>query len=304
MLTVSARVELTLVIGPSWSGELTARDGSRVGSSRGVYSAAMLLAVDVGNSNTSIGVFEGEQLRCELRLATRRDWTRDEFAIKLERALALQGLGFGVIRSSVLACVVPPVEGPIRSALERYVGVDTLVVGPGVATGMPILYEPAKDVGADRIVAAIAAHHRYAQLPTGKAAIIIVDFGTATTFDVVSPTPEYLGGVIAPGVGISADALFRRAAKLPRVDVVKPPTVVGRNTVDAIQSGLFYGYVGLVEGVLARIRAEIEWDARVVATGGLARKVAHETTAIDVVDDTLMLDGLRLLFELNRPGGG
>ncbi|MFO7564130.1 MAG: type III pantothenate kinase [Enhygromyxa sp.] len=261
----------------------------------------MLLAVDVGNSNTSIGVFEGETLRCELRLSTRRDWTRDEFAIKLERALSLQGFGFGAIRQSVLACVVPPVEGPIREALERYVGVDMLVVGPGVDSGMPVLYEPAKDVGADRIVAAIAAHRRYAIAADGqRSALIIVDFGTATTFDVVSPTPEYLGGIIAPGVGISADALFHRAAKLPRVDVVKPATVVGRNTVDAIRSGLFWGYVGLVEGTLGRIRAELEWPARVVATGGLARTVAHETQAIDVVDDNLMLEGLRLLYELNR----
>jgi type III pantothenate kinase len=264
----------------------------------------MLLAVDVGNSNTSIGVFEGEILRCELRLSTRRDWTRDEFAIKLERALALQGFGFAAIRNSVLACVVPPVEGPIRAALERYVGVDTLVVGPGIAIGMPVLYEPAKDVGADRLVAAIAAHHRYASSGSesgeGASAIVIVDFGTATTFDVVSPVPEYLGGVIAPGVGISADALFHRAAKLPRVDVAKPPTVVGRNTVDAIQSGLFYGYVGLVEGVLRRIRAELSWPVRVVATGGLARRVAHETESIDEVDDALMLDGLRLIYALNQ----
>ncbi|HLT41045.1 MAG TPA: type III pantothenate kinase [Enhygromyxa sp.] len=291
----------------------------------------MLLAIDVGNSNTSIGVFEGDTLRGELRLSTRRDWTRDEFAIKLERALGLAGLAFDAIRESVLACVVPPVEGPIRAALERYVGVDTLVVGPGIDVGMPVLYEPAKDVGADRLVAAIAAHRRYAQLPSpssgarqgdrdgggpgaglhqtvemmsgaDKAAIIIVDFGTATTFDVVSPTPEYLGGVIAPGVGISADALFRRAAKLPRVDVVKPEAVVGRNTVDAIRSGLFWGYVGLVEGVLTRIRAEIDGPARVIATGGLARTVALETEAIDVVDDNLMLEGLRILYEINRGG--
>jgi type III pantothenate kinase len=267
----------------------------------------MLLAVDVGNSNTSIGVFEGETLRCELRLSTRRDWTRDEFAIKLERALALQGYAFAAIRSSVLACVVPPVVAPICAALERYVGVDTLVVGPGIEIGMPVLYEPAKDVGADRLVAAIAAHQRYARSPDAKpdageghSAIVIVDFGTATTFDVVSPTPEYLGGVIAPGVGISADALFHRAAKLPRVDIAKPPTVVGRNTVDAIQSGLFYGYVGLVEGVLRRIRAELPWPVRVVATGGLARRVAHETESIDEVDDALMLEGLRLIYALNR----
>jgi type III pantothenate kinase len=258
----------------------------------------MLLAIDVGNSNSSIGVFEDDQLRCELRLATHRDWTRDEFAIKLERALALQDMGFDGIHDAVLASVVPPVTEPIVAALSRYVGVEALVVTPGLDTGMPVLYDPPQDVGADRIVAAIAAHERYGG--EAKNAIIIVDFGTATTFDVVSPTPEYLGGVIAPGVGISADALFRRAAKLPRVDVAKPASVVGRNTVGAIQSGLFYGYVGLVEGVLARIRGELSWEVRVIATGGLARKVAHETAAIDVVDDNLMLEGLRLLHRRNR----
>lgn len=261
----------------------------------------MLLAVDVGNSNTSIGVFEGDQLRCELRLGTRRSWTRDEFAITLERALALQGYGFAAIANAVLACVVPPVQAPIIAALERYVGVKALVIGPGVKTGMPVRYDPPKDVGADRIVAAVAAHERYAREREGGEAlgVIIVDFGTATTFDVVSPKPEYLGGVIAPGVGISADALFQRAAKLPRVDVVRPEAVVGRNTVDAIQSGLFWGYVGLVEGVLQNIRREIEWPARVVATGGLARKVAHETDAIDAVDDNLMLEGLRMIHTRN-----
>jgi type III pantothenate kinase len=263
----------------------------------------MLLALDVGNSNTSIGVFEGEQLRCELRLETRRNWTRDEVAILLERALALQGYGFAAISASVVACVVPSALGPLVDGLERYVQAEVLVVGPGVKTGMPVLYDPPKDVGADRIVAAIAAHEFHARRPgdDGPAgAVIVVDFGTATTFDVVSPKPEYLGGVIAPGVGISADALFQRAAKLPRVDVVKPESVVGRNTVSAIQSGLFYGYVGLVEGVLRRIQASIEWPARVVATGGLARKVAPETDAIDIVDDNLMLEGLRLIWQRNR----
>ena len=261
----------------------------------------MLLAVDVGNSNSSIGVFEGDRLRCELRLATNRDWTRDEFAIKLERALALQGLGFAGIDDAIVASVVPPVTRPIVEALARYVAVEALVVSTRIDTGMPVLYEPPGDVGADRLVAALAAHERYASAEHGETtAVIVVDFGTATTFDVVSPTPEYLGGVIAPGVGISADALFQRAAKLPRVDVVKPASVVGRNTVGAIQSGLFYGYVGLVEGVLQRIRAELEWDARVIATGGLARKIALETDVVDHVDDNLMLEGLRLLHERNR----
>ena len=258
----------------------------------------MLLAVDVGNSNSSIGVFEGEQLRCEVRLTTQRDWTRDEFAIKLERALALQNVDLEAIDGAVLASVVPPATEPIVAAIARYVGVDTLVVGPGLDIGMPVLYEPPTDVGADRIVAAVAAHHRYARPSPDQpaSAVIIVDFGTATTFDVVSPTPEYLGGVIAPGVGISADALFQRAANLPRVDVARPATVVGRNTVGAIQSGLFYGYVGLVEGMLRRIRQTIPWPARAIATGGLARKITPETDAIDLVDDNLMLEGLRLLY--------
>ena len=259
----------------------------------------MLLVLDVGNSNSSFGVYEGEQLRGELRLSTHRDWTRDEFALTLERALALQGIRFDDISDAVLASVVPPVNGPIVAALERYLKVQALVVDHRMDTGMPILYEPAQDVGADRIVAAVAAHERYARRGSEVSAIVIVDFGTATTFDVVSPTPEYLGGVIAPGVGISADALFARAAKLPRVDVVKPETVVGRNTVGAMQSGLFYGYVGLVEGMLGRIRAELDWPVRVVATGGLARKVAPETDAIDEVDDNLMLEGLRLLWLRN-----
>lgn len=263
----------------------------------------MLLAIDVGNTNISIGVFEGEQLRCELRLGTRRSWTRDEFAITLERALALQGYGFAAIAAAVVASVVPHVQGPIMEALRKYVGVEALLVGPGVKTGMPVRYDPPKDVGADRIVAAIAAHEGYAKGrgPDGSnTAMIVVDFGTATTFDVISPKPEYLGGAIAPGVGISADALFQRAAKLPRVDVVKPPTVVGRNTVDAIESGLFYGYVSLVEGMLGRIREELQWPARVVATGGLARKVALETDAIDAVDDNLMLEGLRMIHVRNK----
>jgi type III pantothenate kinase len=288
----------------------------------------MLLAVDVGNSNTSLGVFEGDRLRCELRLSTSPNWTRDEVAIAFERALALQGYGYAAVSAAVIACVVPAALGPLVEALERYGRMsEVLVVGPGVKTGMPVLYDPPKDVGADRIVAAIAAHELYSLWPdagertepapkglqpsesaahglkpseSAPHGLIVVDFGTATTFDVVSPKPEYLGGAIAPGVGISADALFQRAAKLPRVDVIKPESVVGRNTVAAIQSGLFYGYVGMVEGMLARIRSTLDWPTRVVATGGLARKIAPETDAIDVVDDNLMLEGLRLIWQRNR----
>lgn len=258
----------------------------------------MLLCVDVGNSHTTVGVFEDAKLRSETRISTRRGWTRDEFAISLRQALALDGLAFGDLEDAVVACVVPPALGPLKAALNRHGGFEPLVVGPGVKTGMPIRYDPPQDVGADRIVTAVAAHVRHA---ASKSGIVVVDFGTATTFDVVSPTPEYLGGVIAPGVGISADALFARAAKLPRVDATRPPSVIGRNTVHAIQSGLVNGYLGLVEGLIARIRSEVDWPVKVVATGGFGQTLAAESEAIDVVDDALVLEGLRLIHQRNRP---
>lgn len=258
----------------------------------------MLLAVDVGNSHTTVGVFEEEALRCELRLATRRGWTRDELAVGLKQALGLTGLEFAAIDAAIVACVVPPVLAPLTQALRRYVGVEPLVVGPGVRTGMPIRYDPPQDVGADRIVTAVAAHERHGAADRGHG-IVVVDFGTATTFDVVSPKPEYLGGVIAPGVGIASDALFARAAKLPRVDISRPERVVGRNTVGAIQSGLVYGYIGLVEGLIARIREEVAWPCRVVATGGFAALLSEQSGAVDVVDDALVLEGLRLIHLRN-----
>ena len=273
----------------------------------------MLLAVDVGNSHTTIGVFaetaasrttaEGRptELRCELRVSTRHAWTRDEVAIGLRQALELADIRFADLDDAVIACVVPPALPALREALLQYGGFDPLVVGPGVRTGMPIRYDPPQDVGADRIVTAVAAHERHA-LPTGeRTGIIVVDFGTATTFDVVSPQPEYLGGAIAPGIGISADALFARAAKLPRVDASKPDRVIGRNTVGAIQSGLMNGYLGLVEGLIARIQAEVDFPTRVVATGGFASSLAPHTKAIDVVDDALVLEGLRIIHARNRP---
>ncbi len=271
----------------------------------------MLLAIDVGNSNTCVGVFAGESLRCELRLSTRREATRDEVAIALERALALSGLGFTDLGDAVMASVVPPVLPAWKQALSRYVGLDPLVIGPGVRTGMPIRYDPPQDVGADRIVSSVAAYHRYggtnaitvegrASADEGPRGVVVVDFGTATTFDVVSPKPEYLGGVIAPGIGISADALFTRAAKLPRVDIARPASVIGRNTVNAIQSGLVYGYVSLVEGVLQRIRSELRWPVVVVGTGGFAVDVARESGCIEIVDNSLVLEGLRLVHARNR----
>jgi type III pantothenate kinase len=267
----------------------------------------MLLAVDVGNSNTSLGVFADEdepRLVCELRLSTGRNWTRDELGVLLHQALGLHEISLSSIRDAAVACVVPPVQGPLIEALRSYAEVEPLVVGPGVKTGIPVLYDPPQDVGADRIVSAIAAHERHGRAGEQKRPVIVVDFGTATTFDVVSAKPEYLGGVIAPGIGISADALFARASKLPRVDVAQPPRVVGRNTVHAMQSGLFYGSVGLVEGMIARISEELARGKHgapaVVATGGHAGAIAAQTDRIDAVDDTLMLRGLWSIFARNR----
>jgi type III pantothenate kinase len=265
----------------------------------------MLLAIDVGNTNTCLGVFEGSTLRCELRLSTQRGWTRDEVAISIERALALTGLGFQDLDDAVVASVVPPALAPLLRALARYARLDPLVIEPGIDTGMPILYEHPEEVGADRLVSAFAAHHRYGRDPAGAPqGLIVVDFGTATTFDVISPAPAYLGGVIAPGVGISADALFTRTAKLPRVEIRRPARVVGRNTVNALQSGLFFGYVGLVEGLLRRLKDDVGWPSVVIATGGLAREIALDSPLIDQVDDALVLDGLRLLHARNREASG
>jgi len=263
----------------------------------------MLLALDVGNSSTSLGVFAGEELRCQLHLSTRRSWTRDEVAVTLRQTLALADLRFDDLDDAVIACVVPPALPALLDALRRYLDVEPLVVGPGVRTGMPIRYDPPQDVGADRIVTAVAAYQRYGRPSEGVGeprGVVVVDFGTATTFDVVSPQPEYLGGVIAPGIGISSDALFARAAKLPRVDISRPDRVVGHNTVTALQSGLVYGYIGLVEGLVRRIKDDVGWPQVVVATGGFARVVAGDSDLVDIIDDTLVLEGLRLIHGRNR----
>ena len=261
----------------------------------------MLLAIDVGNTNTSLGVYDGDELRCELRLSTNRSWTRDEVAVAMDQTLALRDYTLSDVHDAVVACVVPPVRRPLEEALRLYTGTAPLIVGPGVKTGMPIRYDPPQEVGADRIVAAVAAHGLHGADPEGReTGVVVVDFGTATTFDVVSPAPEYLGGVIAPGIGISADALFSRASKLPRVELVLPTKVVGRNTVGAMQSGLVYGYVSLVEGLVARIREELPFPVRVVATGGLARVVGAAAEGVEIIDETLVLEGLRLIHRRNR----
>ncbi|HKA89205.1 MAG TPA: type III pantothenate kinase [Haliangiales bacterium] len=253
----------------------------------------MLLVVDVGNTNTVLGVYEGDVLRGHWRLETIKGRTSDEYAALLAGLLGLDGMGLGGITAAIISTVVPPALFAVESLCRKRLGVTPLIVGPGIKTGMPILYENPREVGADRIVNAVAAYEKL------REGCIVVDFGTATTFDVVSPRGEYLGGAIFPGVFIAADALYRAAAKLPRVEIARPPKVVGRNTVHSIQAGLVFGYAGLVDSVVERMRHEIDFPARCLATGGLAPLIAKESKTIEEADEMLTLRGLKILYERN-----
>lgn len=254
----------------------------------------MLLTVDVGNTNTVLGVFEGSDLRVHWRLTTRREQTADEYGILVRNLFRGSEVDPDRIDGVALASVVPPLTPVLVALARQYLGHEPLVVEPGVETGMPILYEPPGDVGADRILNGVAAFAGYG------GPVVVVDFGTATTFDVITKLGEYAGGVICPGIGISADALFQRAARLPRVDVGHPGQVIGRSTVTSIQAGLYFGYAAMCEGLIARIRTELGETIRVVATGGLAETLAVEIPSIEAVDPVLTLTGLRLIWERNR----
>jgi type III pantothenate kinase len=251
----------------------------------------MLLVIDVGNTNTSLGVYEGARLVAHWRLTTARARTVDEYGVYARNLLALAGLDYQAITAVAISSVVPPLNFTLRRMAEVYFGHTPLFVDHTTDTGVPVLYEPPSDVGADRIVVAVAAIHRYGQ------PCIVADFGTATTFDAIDAAGQYLGGIITPGINISADALFERAARLPRVEIKRPQTVIGTSTVGSIQSGLFYGYVGLVDGILRRMRGELGAEARIVATGGLAPLIATGSELIETVDDTLLLEGLRIIYE-------
>lgn len=259
----------------------------------------MLLAIDVGNTNVTIGVFDGDRLVHNWRLAALRERTADELGIFVTRLFEQTKVDVSAVSGISIASVVPPLTRPMEEMCERYFGQTALLVDATNA-GIPIAYFPAADVGADRIVNAVAAREKYGR--DGRTPLIVVDFGTGTTFDTISREGEYVGGIICPGIGISAEALFQRAARLPRVDVRKPASVIGQTTVNAMQSGLFFGYVEMVDGLVRRIRQELPGgsDAVVLATGGLADVLAPETQSIQHVEPDLTLDGLRLIWERNR----
>jgi len=260
----------------------------------------MLLAIDVGNTNIVFGVFDGQHLKESWRLATMRERTADELGILVTHLFDRSRIDLRDVTGIILASVVPPLTRTMEEMGERYFGRRPLTVDPASNVGMPVLYTPASDVGADRVVNAVAAYESYGKEP--HIPVIVVDFGTATTFDAISDAGEYIGGVICPGIGISADALFQRAARLPRVDVRKPPGIVGRTTVTSMQAGLFFGYVAMVDGIVGRMRAELSRGDRAacIATGGMADVLAGETSVIQHVDPDLTLRGLRLIWERNQ----
>src|SRR5271166_3226337 len=256
----------------------------------------MLLVVDVGNTNTVLGVFEAKpagRLIAHWRVATIKTQTVDEYGVLFRNLFAMNGLEVSSVQGIVVSSVVPPLDSTLREVCERYFHSRPLFIEPGVKTGMPVHYDNPAEVGADRIVNSVAAFEKFG------GPCIVVDFGTATTFDVVSAKGEYLGGVITPGIGISADALFEHTARLPRVDIRKPARVLATNTVGSVQAGLYYGYIGLIDGILERLMAELGGEVTVVATGGLAVLMSGGSKYIREVDDLLTLDGLRIIYERN-----
>ncbi|MDI6852919.1 MAG: type III pantothenate kinase [Deltaproteobacteria bacterium] len=257
----------------------------------------MLIVLDIGNTNTVIGVYQGDRLLSDWRIRTEKEVTIDELGMLLRNLFQSQGLTLENGTDLIISCVVPPMVNTLEGFALRYLKVRPLWVGPGIKTGMPIHYDNPREVGADRIVNAVAAYDQV------KGAVIVVDFGTATTFDVISQQGEYLGGAIAPGVMISCEALFIKASKLPRVEIfAKPKSIIAKDTISSMNAGIIYGYVGLVDGIVGRMKQALgDPHPKVIATGGLACLIASETQSIDLVDDYLTLKGLKIIYERNRP---
>jgi len=253
----------------------------------------VLLAIDIGNTNITLGVYDGESLAATWRISTDANKQADEYAVLFNGLLQTRGMPDSVITEIVICSVVPPLTGVFEEFCQKQFGLRPLVVGMGVKTGMRILYENPRDVGADRVADAVAAYQKYG------GPVIVVDLGTATVFDAISKDGEYLGGAIAPGIGVAAEALVARASKLTRVELEAPPNAIGRTSPASMQSGLIYGYVGLIEGLVARFKRELGGGAKVVGTGGLAAIMAGETDVMDTVDPDLTLEGLKLIHEMN-----
>ncbi|MHB1127651.1 MAG: type III pantothenate kinase [Bacillota bacterium] len=253
----------------------------------------MLLIIDVGNTNIVWGVYKGEILIAHWRISTDRQRTADELGMIIRNLFQYHGLEMKEVKAVAISSVVPALMFMLEELSRKYFKVDPLVVGPGIKTGMPIKYDNPREVGADRIVNGVAAYEKYG------GPIIVVDFGTATTFDAISGKGEYLGGAIAPGIGISMEALFEKAAKLPRVELAKPSTVIGKNTVASMQSGIIFGFIGQIDGIVTRMKAELGSSSAVVATGGLAELFSHDSQTIDTVDPLLTLEGLRYIYLRN-----
>ncbi|MDN7247556.1 type III pantothenate kinase [Planococcus shenhongbingii] len=254
----------------------------------------MILVMDVGNTNIILGIYGQDRLLYHWRLETDRHKTEDEFGMQVKALLNDADLSFSSINGIIMSSVVPPIMYVLEQMCQKYFHVKPLIVGPGVKTGLNIKYENPREVGADRIVNAVAAIHEYG------APLIIVDFGTATTYCYIDEHRQYMGGAIAPGINISTEALYTRASKLPRIEIARPSSVVGKNTVSAMQSGIVYGYVGQAEGIVSRMKAQSRQKPTVIATGGMAALIANESSVIDKVDPFLTLKGLYLIYKRNQ----